>query len=299
MRLLAIFCLSVLVASCVARPDPLARDFLRFLDWFPGRYDNALQVQQERADGVDSAYRNYRRHSIFRRVDLPAFGPAVFYAQQFRDGDPEKIYRQRIYVMSLDRERQAIRLRVHLPNDTDSIVDAYREPAKLADLTPAQTIVWSGCDVFWQAQSDRFVGKLDPGACQFDSEAFGQRIQLDETLTLFADAMWFADRGLSLDGEYLFGMRGDQPAKALRARAFRCTDQRGQSWWMHDQGGSHLWESARKTRHPLTLQGEGDRLRLAVGEHAKTGGSHSIAINFDSDRIVCNLDSTALFSDRP
>ncbi|MEO1319995.1 MAG: hypothetical protein AAFV30_05430, partial [Pseudomonadota bacterium] len=49
-------------------------DLADFVDWFPGRYDSALQVLEQRAARLPAEQRNYRRHSIFRRIDLPAFG---------------------------------------------------------------------------------------------------------------------------------------------------------------------------------------------------------------------------------
>ena len=53
--------------------------------------------------------------------------------------------------------------------------------------------MWDGCDLFWQLEDDRFVGRLKPGACRFDSDAFGQKIILEETLTFMEDKIWFAD----------------------------------------------------------------------------------------------------------
>jgi hypothetical protein len=112
-------------------PATLEEQFALFLDWFPGRYDSALQVRIDALDEVPEDERNYRRHSIFRRVTLPAFGDVVFYAEQYRDGDPGKVYRQRLYVFTLDPGRQAIRLRVHVPGSVGPLRGAYRDPTRL------------------------------------------------------------------------------------------------------------------------------------------------------------------------
>lgn len=209
-----------------------------FMAWFPGRYDSALQVDEQRAARLAPEERNYRRHSIFRRIDLPAFGELVYYAEQYRDGDPDAVYRQRIYVVSIDPERQQLRLRVHIPPDTDALLGAYRDPALLRALTPDATTVWQGCDLFWQREGDRLVGRLDAGACSFESPRFGQRVFLEEYLMLSDDAIWFADRGVSAAGVYLFGMRGDTPTHARKLRPFLCEFNDGSSAWLHDQGGS-------------------------------------------------------------
>ncbi|MHA7820177.1 MAG: chromophore lyase CpcT/CpeT [Erythrobacter sp.] len=237
---------------------PLEAQLAQWLDWFPGRYDSFAQADAQAELPEDE--RNYRRHSVFRRVDLPAFGPITFYAEQRRwlSGTPieGEVYRQRIYAITLDEERGAIRLRVHVPKDQTALLGAFAEPSLLEGLTPADTVVWPGCDLIWKWEEGRFIGRLDPGACRFDSPAYGQKVQLEEYLLLSPDEMHFADRGLTMDGEYLFGMRGGEPTIARRARSFSCDvretghlgDRRG--LWMHDQGGVVLLDAPRPDGSP-------------------------------------------------
>ncbi len=297
----------VATGSAFAEPDErtLDTDFEQFLAWFPGRYDNALQVSTQNARALADDDRNYRRHSIFRRVELPTFGPVVFYAEQYRDGDPANIYRQRIYVLSKDHDRGAIRLRVHIPDDAAALAGAYRDPALLAHLSPAATTVWDGCDVFWQYRDDRFEGSLDPGTCQFDSAAFGERVQLEETLTLFKDALWFADRGLSLDGRYLFGMRGSEPAKALRAYPMTCSLDNKQSFWSHDQGGSFRATTGDATYRITTqrvTRADGDTLLLSAATAGRplliaTGTTSNVATTLGAATLDCFHDNGRLYEE--
>ena len=229
----------VSAACAISKPiEPLSlNDQLALsIDWFPGRYDSAAQILNYEYDGTAKAARNYRRHSIFRQVDLPDFGEIVFLAHQYRDGNPTTAYRQRLYTFTIDEAEVAFHLRVHVPRDRDALKDAYRDPSHLTGLMPGDFTVWDGCDLFWQLEDDRFVGRLKPGAYRFDSDAFGQKIILEETLTLMEDQIWFADRGLSLSGNYLFGMRGDTPNISLKVRPFIC-ENRQRSAWLHDQGG--------------------------------------------------------------
>lgn len=264
------------VAAHADDPRTLEDQLDLFLAWFPGRYDSALQALTDERDGVPEAERNYRRHSIFRRVDLPAFGEVAFYAEQYRDGDPDKVYRQRIYSFTLDRERQAIRLRVHVPNEVRPLRGAYRDPTLLAGLTPEAMTVWDGCDLWWRWEDDQFRGTLDPGACRFDSEAFGQEIVLDEYLLLRSDSIQFADRGLALDGSYLFGMRGDTPNLSRKVRPFLCdldADGIATTAWIHDQGGVVETDAGRLVlqrwnvagREPGAGEARGLRLTLTDG----------------------------------
>lgn len=192
----------------------------QFLEWFPGSYDSLPQTLEQEAAALPQDEHNYRRHSIFTRTDLPEFGEITFYAEQRRwldDPPPEgEVYRQRIYVITPVEERQALRLRVHVPKDQANLLGAWQDPSLLEGLTPDDTVVWPGCDLFWKWEGEHFIGRIDPGACTFESPAYGQTIQLEEYLLLAKDEMHFADRGLTMEGEYLFGMKGDVPTIAER-----------------------------------------------------------------------------------
>ncbi len=295
---IAIMALS-LPAAGHANPE---EDLADFIAWFPGRYDSALQVLEQRAARLDPSERNYRRHSIFRRVELPAFGEFVYYAEQYRDGDPDAVYRQRIYVITIDPERDQLRLRVHIPPDTNALLGAYRDPVLLADLTPGDTTVWPGCDLYWAREAERLVGRLDKGACSFESRRFGQRVFLDEYLMLSPDAIWFADRGLSAAGEYLFGMRGDAPTHALKARPFVCTFDDGSTAWLHDQGGSversgWRWALQRygiEDSRGLVLRAHG------TGEstsHARVRDAGDIDLVAGETTLSCQLRPDAVYDD--
>jgi hypothetical protein len=94
----------------------LDKDMSTLLQWFPGRYDNDLQVYFDGELNTPQENRNNRIHSIFSPVTLPAFGPNVFYVEQYADGDPTKIYRQRIYRFSPDYTENAVKLEIFAPS---------------------------------------------------------------------------------------------------------------------------------------------------------------------------------------
>lgn len=305
------FIASALVFAGCATSKPVERTPLEdqlalFLDWFPGRYDSAEQVLRDTREGTAEEERNYRRHSIFRQVELPAFGKTVFLAHQYRDGDPAKVYRQRLYTFTLDEAENAFRLRVHVPKDADALKGAYRNPSRLAGLTLEDFTVWEGCDLFWQLEDGRFVGRLKPGACRFNSKAFGQEIVLDETLTLMEDQIWFADRGLSLSGDYLFGMRGTTPNMSLKARPFICEDGKGAAW-LHDQGGmskalgyriklerlNQADEAGQAVGLRLTVPMIGRRDLTVLADH----DAETLAIDVGPDRLSCRHAPDTLYSE--
>jgi len=210
------------LAPTATAQTALEKDLALFLDWFPGRFDNSLQVFWEPSLGVEEENRHEHIHSIFKPVDLPAFGEHVFYVEQYLNGDPSDIYRQRIYVFSADAEADAIRLQIYTPNDVENLVGAYKDEALLKDLTPEDARTRAGCDVFWKRQANQFLGYMEDGACRFTSQRSGKEIIIHDDLVLTENEIWIADRAETVDGEYVFGNKAGVPHKLRKARPFTC-----------------------------------------------------------------------------
>jgi hypothetical protein len=202
--------------------SPLDKDLALFLEWFPGRYDNELQVFWEPDLNVPEAERHERIHSVFRPVDLPAFGKHVFYVEQFQDGDPSKIYRQRVYSFSADAAADAIRLKIYTPEKPQAILGAWKSPQKLAGLKPADATTVQGCDVLWRRQANQFLGSIADGACRVVSSRSGKEIVIDDDLVLTESEIWIADRATTPEGVYVFGNKAGVPHKLKKVRPFEC-----------------------------------------------------------------------------
>ncbi len=206
-------------------PPPPAvqeKDFRTFLSWFEGEFDSGEQVAFADELGIPKDAVPERIHSIFKRVDLPAFGEHVFYVEQYLDGDPSKIYRQRLYSFSLDPTEQAIKLVINIPDDAKALVGAHRDPSKLAGLTPETARTLPGCDVFWQRRGDSFLGYMKPGACTFKSSRSGKTIVVSDDLYLDDDEIWIFDRAVDTEGNHVYGNKAGIPNKLKKVRHFSC-----------------------------------------------------------------------------
>ena len=236
------------------RTAVLQRDLAYFLGIFEGRYDNEQQVFFDADLKTPPDARNNRIHSIFRKVDLPAFGENVFYVEQYADGDPTQIYRQRIYVFSIDSAENAIKLVIHAPKDAALLAGAYRDTSKLAGLEPAQTDAYPGCEVYWRREEAQFRGTMKPGACRIESRRSGRTIVVTDDLLLTPDSLWIQDRAVDAQGAYVYGNRAGVPHKLRKVRSFSCwvfvlrgahgdSGEGNTNWqmfrdvWVHDQGG--------------------------------------------------------------
>lgn len=245
-------------APALSARDVLAKDFRTMMEWFPGRFDNDLQVMFDKDLNTPADARNGRIHSIFAPVTLPAFGENVFYVEQYADNNPDAIYRQRIYRFTADHERNAIKLEIFAPSPEQAaaIKGAYRDPAKLAGLAPANMTLYPGCEVYWRRQENQFVGTMTPGACRVASRRSGKTLVITDDLVLTKDAIWIRDQAVDEAGAYVYGNKAGVHHKLMRARGFLCwsfvlrgashgdSGQGNQNWqvlrdvWIHDQGGT-------------------------------------------------------------
>ena len=132
----------------------LDRDFTRFLEWFPGEYDNMEQVYFNENLNIPDDERHGRIHHFFVPVDLPNFPGKTFYVEQYQNDDPTDVYRQRIYSFVPDYEENAIRLDIYIPKDADAILGAQYDPSKLDGLKPSGFTTYPGCEVYWRFQTD-------------------------------------------------------------------------------------------------------------------------------------------------
>jgi len=149
--------------------------FEQFVAAWPGHYDNAAQQAAQAAAGMPEAQRNPRLELQVVRVDLPAFGPHAFYVEWFAPGAEAAPARQRIYAFEHDRARGDILLRLHIfPTDAAFVArtaGAWREPARLSGLTPADMAPLPGCDVRFRiasaAPDGALQGQMQEGRCRF------------------------------------------------------------------------------------------------------------------------------------
>lgn len=276
----ACLCLSSPVASQEAAPglrDVLNKDLRTLLDYFPGRYDNDLQVYFDGELKTPEIERNGRIHSIFAPVNLPAFGSNIFYVEQYSDNDPTKIYRQRLYRFSVDESERAIKLEIFAPSTEQALAirGAYADPSKLADLSPSNMTLYPGCEVYWRRQSQQFIGTMKPGACKVKSQRSGKTLIITDQLVLSDRSLSILDQAVDEAGAYVYGNRANVPHMLNKARPFTCWTSvlRGakhgesgvgqDSWtfergWIHDQGGELAIRTDESTPRDFYL-----RLRLA------------------------------------
>jgi hypothetical protein len=180
-----------------------------FLAWFPGEYDNYEQAWQDHLDKAEQPHEHI--HHIFYPVDAPTIGAHVFFVQQYLDGDPTSIYRQRLYRIATDEQEKAIRLTIYSFQDETAYRDGYLRPEIFAELGKDELIERPGCEVYWQKEADDkeafFHGYMKERTCTFVSKRSGKQIYITDDLRLTPNEIWIRDEAFDEDGNRIFGNR--------------------------------------------------------------------------------------------
>ncbi len=261
----------LLTASAAAQAETLAADaqFARFLEWFPGEYDNNEQVWQNAID--QPANPHERIHHIFLPVDIPALGEHVYFVQQTLDDDPSKIYRIRAYSLSQDAERKAVALTIWTFKDEAAARDAHLAPERLRELGKDDFSSIPGCAVYWTWSGQHFDGAMVRDACRFESKRSGKMITINDDLRLSDDAIWIRDVAMDEDGGIVFGDPDRPHHKNRKVRYF-------DGWAAMKEGGSDAGPDAQWIGvRGLRLHSEGDRVDLVTSEGVKLGYSVELA----------------------
>lgn len=199
--------------------DQLAVQMDTLLAWFPGEWDNHEQHwQQAKVEKVENPIE--RIHHVFAPVEAPAIGAHTFFVKQYLDGDPSKVYRQRLYAFSRNDARGAIQLDIYAFNDERAFADAHLRPEILKALSLDQVRATKGCEVYWRWNIDHFIGEMEKDACRVNSPRLGRTIVINDTLMLSESELQISDVARDEAGNVIFGRPDGPPHKNRKVRYF-------------------------------------------------------------------------------
>lgn len=172
------------------------QDLNQISQWWNGDYNNDKQLSELTKAGKpiwradDSGKPGHIEvTSHYRPIDLPAFGDYVLYVEETKHGDPNNIFRQRIYTLRVDEKTNDVRVKLWYFNDKEKYVGAWRDMSRLSDLTPDMMFpLPDECDLIAQKQADKYHMPMAEKACIFGENYFSYQVVLGR------DSFWFRDR---------------------------------------------------------------------------------------------------------
>lgn len=194
------------VAGPAAAPSTQGdRDVAALLEMMTGAFSSEAQSK------ADEEYRHIVLHMApiwTERTD----GPWLYVEQALgpKDGRVYAPYRQRVYRLAVETrgETKAVRSDVYtLPGDREAVVKnfagAWKEPGKLAGLTPDKLVLREGCSLVLSRQADgTFVGATGEKSCP--SELQGAAYATSQA-HIRPDGMLTWDRGFDKEGNQVWG----------------------------------------------------------------------------------------------
>jgi len=166
-----------------------------------GSFHNRRQVAASLARGGSPAPELTRelRTLVVERLDAPQLGAWVLYFQEFRAAAPALAHRQRVVVLRMDPQRQAVRAEQLFFREGPTYDREPLAAERVEVLGPEAFERHPGCDLFFSAEPelDRFRGRMDPGACRYRHPLDGE-VCADFEMLLLSDQLWYRDRSLRL-----------------------------------------------------------------------------------------------------
>lgn len=165
MRSLYLLLLSaILVLSCGRRSSAALRlgassNLDAVIDMMTGSFDSSAQAAR------DSAYYDIslEMHEIWQDRD-----PAVrwLYVEQAVSSMKDRPYRQRVYRVAYDAQRDAIESRVYELPDPEKYVFAWQDGGLFDQLDPDALILREGCSVYLTSDGGCYEGSTEDDACK-------------------------------------------------------------------------------------------------------------------------------------
>lgn len=186
-----------------------------FHQWFTGEFDNHEQHWQDNIDKKDNPDLQVHEHihHIFAPLSAPALEGKIYYVKQYMDGDPNKVYRQRLYQFLRNEDKGAVQLNIYRFKDEQKYTDAHLKPELFSALTTDEVMTFPGCEVYWTWNGAFFDGTMGHNTCAIKSRRSGRMLYFNDTLRLTENEIWIADTAHDADGKRIFGNKAGIPHK--------------------------------------------------------------------------------------
>ncbi len=111
-------------------------------------------------------------YNLSKRVQIPALGEEVVYAEQHENAADGPMLWQRLYGFKFDPdEKQIVMTPYTIGSNGHTVAGAYKDPTPLAKMDAgALKPETGGCVVIWHRAENGFDGTLKPGSCKDASD---------------------------------------------------------------------------------------------------------------------------------
>ena len=120
---------------------------------------------------------------------ISSVGEHLLYVEDCLDGDPQNVFRQKLYELGADVVRGAVVLTLHSFREPEGARGAHHDPALLGALTRDDLKQRTGCEMNFRPLGDGYLGAFDYGACTTDGGMVA-----DNRIFIAPGHYWFSDQ---------------------------------------------------------------------------------------------------------
>jgi CpeT/CpcT family (DUF1001) len=204
----------LLLASCVSDMKLAKVELAQIDDWYPGRYDNLQQAQEDARAGREV-------HTALALsvvpIDVPLFSEHAYYVQESAADDPRRITSQRIVTFEVVKGGQIVQSYWSLAQP-GRWRNAHENPDLFKGMMNQDATRLGGCEVQWKKDGARFVGSNQAAACRVSSPALGS-VHMQIRAELSPDELSVAE--LAFVGDKLVQGNAAEPFYRYRKSAGR------------------------------------------------------------------------------
>jgi len=205
----------------------LAQVLDALMSWLPGEYSNAAQVAIEAVEGAPPSGPHESQFRIFARIDAPQLGEHVIYTQIRIGGSDGPLFsgQQVVFVVSIDRERRAVKVSGRRIKDPEQFIDAHEHPQLWPKLAPDPDF-GGNCDLLWRRHGKQLVARTADAthddSCTMVSRRSGTRLRWEAEWVLNPEELWIHDNGYRDTGELFTGRADGAHLRFTKTREYEC-----------------------------------------------------------------------------
>ncbi|MFS4467231.1 CpcT/CpeT family chromophore lyase [Maribacter sp. 2210JD10-5] len=160
---------------------------------WPGKYNNDKQCATAEANGEavwrlddsgENGYLNVESHYI--KLDKPEIAEHVLYVEEYRDHQPDAIYRQRIY--TIYEKDSVIQVKMWPFKDKKKYLGAWKNPSMLDSLSVEEISSYPDiCDLLVKQVDGKYNMKMNGKDCTLGTKTFNYEVMLSEDVFAYRD----------------------------------------------------------------------------------------------------------------
>ena len=125
-------------------------EFNEFITLVPGLFDNVAQFNDDIARHLPVKQRHQRVTTSLKQENIPFLSKRRnFYVEQYLNGNPSDLTRQRIYSFGIDPYTLAMNLQLYQLKNASNFIHARTNDSAFSILTQDDVIYAQSCDMYW------------------------------------------------------------------------------------------------------------------------------------------------------